>query len=66
MGKKQLIMKNTFKVIRNETTSEMSDLIGRSDWKKPQLNPPHFPDASEREVHFGVLGRLLKRLTKKS
>lgn len=57
---------NTLKVVRTEPSSEeMSDLIGRKDWKKPQLNPPHFPDASEREVHFGVLGRLLKRLTKK-
>jgi len=56
---------NTFKVIRNEEPDKMSQLIGRSDWKKQALNPPHFPDASEREVHFGSLGRLLKRLTKK-
>lgn len=57
---------NTLKVIRSEKPSEeMSELIGRSDWKKPVLSPPHFPDASSRELHFGQLGRLLKRLTKK-
>lgn len=56
---------NTFKIIRNEEPDQMSDLIGRKDWKKRELNPPHFPDASEREVHFGMLGRILKKLTKK-
>ena len=55
---------NTLKVIRTDHP-EMSDLIGRSDWKKPALNPPHFPDASKREVEYGVLGKLLKKLTKK-
>lgn len=58
---------NTLKVVRTDQPSaEMSDLIGRSDWKKPSLNPPHFPDASKREVEYGVLGKLLKKLTKKS
>lgn len=57
---------NTLKVIRTEKAlEEMSEIIERIDWKKPQLHPPHFPDASEREVHFGLLGRLLEKLSKK-
>jgi hypothetical protein len=57
---------NTLKVVRTEQRSEeMSELIGRSDWKKPQLHPPHFQDASVRPVAFGVLGKLLKKLSKK-
>lgn len=62
-------MKNTLKSplhIVPDTTELDRQLKeqGRTDFVKPVLSAPYFPDDSKREVRFGRLGEILKGLAK--
>lgn len=47
--------------LHNQT---MAQITGRKDYTAPVLKTPVFPDATSKEVKFGTLGEILRRLAK--
>lgn len=60
-------MSAQLKVVNNDEPTEFEkqlERINRPDFVKKELTPPHFPDASEREVSHGTLKGWFARLRK--
>jgi hypothetical protein len=62
-------MSSPMKVIKNEPVTDFEkqlESIGRTDFVKKQLTPPHFPDHEDLKAErpFGALKSWLKKLAK--